>query len=73
LRRIDTAEERAYYEKKDRKLLEKQNSDRSKETNFQKFISLIFTAEFAIEFIILAVHPFPGYEVRYDIPIIDML
>jgi hypothetical protein len=72
-RRINTAEEKAYWDKKEAKRIAKIAAYSGPKTNFQKFVSLIFTTEFFVEFIILAIHPFPGYEVRYDIPVIDML
>ena len=44
-----------------------------KDSNFKKFLALIFTWEFAFEFVLLAVHPLPYYDVQYDVPILNML
>ena len=71
--KMETPEDRAYKEKKEQKRLAKQAAYTGPPSNFSKFLSLVFTWEFFIEFIILAIHPIPGYEVKYEIPILDML
>lgn len=45
----------------------------TKESNFRKFFVLICSWEFMFEFVILAVHPLPYYDVQYDVPILNML
>lgn len=43
------------------------------ESNFKKWIKLLATWEFAMEFLILSVHPIPYYEREYFVQMLDML